>query len=368
MRTAHVRRTGAGLPWGLLGMLGLVWAIEGRVARIEALPLLAACWDDAAMAAGREAVACDVICLGDSQVKLGVHPRVIRERVGLSAYNLAVHRGMPASSYHLLRCALDAGARPRAVVVDFFPGLLATPPRLNASLWIRLLGPDGSARLLYDAPDPSLAVRMIAGWLLPSFGFRDELRDGVLSSFQGDPSPSRRVLQRYRENWRTNVGAELSEGGREFAESGANPLPGTPVPRWQCRPENEAYVRRLLDLASAHQVAVYWLIPPLSPTVRATRRANGQEADLTVFIQRIQKDYPDLTVIDGRGLGLEVDKFVDAVHVNTRGAGLLSAAVGDVLAGDTSKTGRNDRWVTLSLDVPRPELAGPGDTSRSRSR
>jgi hypothetical protein len=347
-------------------MLGLVWVIEGRMARLDAVPMLAACWDEASMAAGHAPVDGDVIYVGDSQLKLGVLPRVVQERTGLSGYNLAVHRGMPASSYHLLRRALESGASPRAVVVDFFPGLLATSPRLNASLWIRLLGPGDSVKLLLDAPDPGLAAQMLTGWLMPSKGFRDELRDGVLSSLRGEPSPSRRMLQSYRENWRANGGAEIADGRRSIVEGGESPRQGTSASRWRCRPENEVYIRRLIDLAADHRITVYWLIAPLSPDVRATRQQNGQEAAYSALVRKIQKDYPDLIVIDGRELEFDRDLFVDAVHVNGRGARLLSTAVANVLARDATEAGRKARWVTLRLEFGQSELAGQGKRSRSR--
>src|SRR5262245_5292812 len=124
-------------PWGLVGMIPLVWAVEGFVARHEdgVQSQVARSWKASAVAAGAGAVGRDVLYLGDSQVKLGLLPRVVEGRTGLSGYNLAVLRGMPASSYGLLRRALDAGARPKAVVVDFNPGLLATRQRLNAPHW-----------------------------------------------------------------------------------------------------------------------------------------------------------------------------------------------------------------------------------------
>ena len=71
----------------------------------------------------------EVLAFGDSMVEFGVLPGVIAERSGLRAINLAVHDGSPAVSYFLLRRALEAGARPRAIVVDFMPHQLARSQR-----------------------------------------------------------------------------------------------------------------------------------------------------------------------------------------------------------------------------------------------
>ena len=105
------RRLSRQVPWGLIGMIPFVWAIEGFTTRHAAdflgthpgvggrprSPL-------EAETAGR-----DLLIFGDSQVKFGLLPGVIEKRTGLSGYNLAVLGGMPASSYGLLRGALQSG-------------------------------------------------------------------------------------------------------------------------------------------------------------------------------------------------------------------------------------------------------------------
>ena len=71
---------------------------------------------------------------GDSLAKLGVAPSLVEARSGRSVYNLAVCAGQAPSSYFLLRRVLDSGARPTAILVDFFPRLLQVPPQ-HTPLW-----------------------------------------------------------------------------------------------------------------------------------------------------------------------------------------------------------------------------------------
>src|SRR5436305_8758992 len=108
-------RRGRRVPLGLVGALALVAGAEwGVFRRLDGLtPYIPASWSQSGRAARREAVAADVLCLGDSQVKSGLLPNVLARRLGRPAYNLAVVGGQPASAYYLLARALKAGARPR---------------------------------------------------------------------------------------------------------------------------------------------------------------------------------------------------------------------------------------------------------------
>lgn len=329
------------LPWGFLGMLALVWVGEGAVARFggDFLPMLSCCWRDAARAATHEAVGSEVLCLGDSQVKLGVLPRAVEAETGRSVYNLAVHRGSPASSYFLLRRALDAGARPRAAVVDFSPGLLATPLRYNAPLWPHLAGPRDLFNLFIHSRDPHLAAQILAGWLLPSVEARDGIRDAVVASLRGEESPLKRSTQDYRRDWTVHRGAQPHPPRPGFTD----PESRAAAPAWRCRRENEVYVRKFLSLAAEHRITVYLLIPPFSPATQARRNRNGQEAAFDRFVEGLLRGAPGFTVVDGRGLGLEKTDFIDPVHVNERGASRLSAALAAVLATGGPAPG----WVEL---------------------
>src|SRR5690242_12777653 len=109
-------------PWpvGMLGMLALVLAAESYVARhdLDFATLWSANWRHGAAAARREGPKSAVLAFGDSLVKDGVAAPVIEARLGRRAYNLAVFNGQAPASYFLLRRALDAGARPAAVLID----------------------------------------------------------------------------------------------------------------------------------------------------------------------------------------------------------------------------------------------------------
>src|SRR5262245_46892045 len=128
-------------PRGLVGAVALIVVVELGIAWAhEAFAtFITASWRESGRAAARDALRCDVLCLGDSQVKSAVLPRVLAQRLNRPALNLAVVGGQAPSSYFLLDRALKAGARPRTVVVNFYPGLLTADCRINIRQWPELL-------------------------------------------------------------------------------------------------------------------------------------------------------------------------------------------------------------------------------------
>ncbi len=81
--------------------------------------LTAADWRRAGPAAkGRAATGAEVLCFGDSQVKTGIAAVALEARLDRPVYNLGMMAATPAGSYFVFKRALDAGARPRAIVLD----------------------------------------------------------------------------------------------------------------------------------------------------------------------------------------------------------------------------------------------------------
>src|SRR5690349_12466238 len=104
---AGPRRRGA-VPAGLLGTLGLLLLVESFVAThpLRFLDVIGLSRRFSAEAAVREAPGHDVLLLGDSLVKVGLVPEVVRGRSGRSAYNLAAVSAPAPATYFVLRKAL----------------------------------------------------------------------------------------------------------------------------------------------------------------------------------------------------------------------------------------------------------------------
>ena len=350
------------LPVGLLGMLALIVAVEAAIAGLRAdliSPLLED-WHIAARAAGTKAPGCDVLCFGDSLVKYGVLPRVIRRRAGLRAYNLATSGGTMPSSYFLFRRALDAGARPRAVVVDFAALMLADsgPPKLLNYSEL------GTVRdcldLAWTARDAGFFASSALGKLLPSFRWRFEIRQGVRAALDGRSTSTRGALASLSTLWEREAGAQPFQAPRVHHPEEAFLVDGVSPREWACDPGDRAYLERFLTLAESRGIAVYWLLPPFAPEVHEMRASRGSDAAYAQFVRSIQTRHPATVVLDARRSGYDNSVHLDHLHLDHRGASVLSGDLAAVLADRPLGGG----WVDLPAfagrtgDEPTPALAG----------
>lgn len=342
------------VPLGLVGMLVLVVLGEAGVAA-HALDLLAPWhwdWRLTGAAAGKEARGCDVLLMGDSLVKFGVVPRALEGKAGAKVYNLGLCMGQAPATYFLLRRALEAGARPKSVVVTFAPHLLLPGPRYNGRQWPEMLTPAEAIDLALASHDFDLLAGTLVGRLLPTARTRPEIRAAVALALAGQRATQRFSTPRFLRNWRVNRGAIVMP---------PIPLRDDPAtwqarlaPFWAADPTNAAYIGRFLDLARRHEIAVTWLLAPPSVELQALCEASGFDAGQTAFVRSWQARYPDLSVLDARRSGYPQEVHTDdPVHLNRDGAAALSAAVADALAA-----ARPGAWVELpayrAADGPRP--------------
>ncbi len=154
-------------------MAALIAAVEclaaPRIRESEVFTRVEKSWQAAARAADGFEGRAEILCFGDSLVKLGILPRVLEDRLGSAAFNLGVLGGQAPNSYFLLRKVLEKGNRPRALVVDFSENLLTFSPSQNAACWCHLYGWHDSFAVAWHSADPALAIstglhRMLPGW------------------------------------------------------------------------------------------------------------------------------------------------------------------------------------------------------------
>jgi hypothetical protein len=347
----------------------LVAAFEGLVAgRDRFASDLAESWRYKAVAATRGAARAEVLCFGDSMVEFGVVPAAVEGGAGGRAYNLAVHAGHPAASYFLLRRVLGAGGRPRALVVDVMPQQLVKSP-LAADLrraWPELAGPVEALDLARRGRDPGFFAATMLARVLPSFKARHEIRRGLAAALGGESYSAREIVRVLRRNWDVNRGAQVMpepRGGRP-AFGPRSPQVFPDAPRYD--PRTVSYVRRFLRLARSRGVAVYWLIPPLRPEAQRMFEDRGQNTTYTRFVRALQARFPGLTVVDGRHSGYDPALFVDAVHLNRRGALALSSDLAALLDRTPGRGPEGPSWVALSTFRDRPIRSPVEDLDASR--
>jgi hypothetical protein len=336
-------------PLGLLGMIALVSASEtvlcprvrtaGPVGRVEMS------WNEAARAAlGSEARA-DVLCVGDSLVKLGILPRVLEHRLGFRAYNLGVLGGQAPTTYFLLQKVLAHGNRPRALLVDFSEDLLALAPGLNPTCWPDSVGHCQGLELAWHSLDPALAISTGLHWLLPRWCDQSErprlfgrLSESRLDGAVAGDAP---VFER---NWRVNRGAQVAPRAFipvERSEPSSNA-------GWRPHPANELYVDRLLRLAEVHQIPAFWILTPSTTQWREQIEQNGKGAAYRKFIAGRSAKFPGLTVLDGQLLFSRRDAFRDPIHVNRDGAIELSLAVAEAIRPRLDAEVTGPRFIDLA--------------------
>jgi hypothetical protein len=363
------RATGAGRwPWGLLGLFALVWVVESSVARhrFGFLDLTSVTWVMTDRAARREAMACEVLCFGDSLSKFGIVPAVIERRTGKPAYNLAVNAGRAPTTYFLLRRVLEAGARPAAVLVDFEPGMLAAPPTLAPELWAELLGPRDCAALAWAARDFGFLARTLLPRYLPCLRYRPQLREAVLAAVRGERVVPPDDPASLRRNAGLNRGALVMPHRDDRPPREVNPPNPIIYPEvWGCHPLNARFLLDFFKLASAHGVPVFWVLTPYPAPIQSRRERLGPDATFTRFVARVQARFPGLTVLDARRSNYDPSVFWDGlVHLDGRGALTLSTDVASALSARFTG-GSADRWVRLPTFGDRPATLPLEDVSQS---
>ena len=352
------------LPLGFVGALMVVATLEWGVVRprTDLSAFIAASWGEAARAVepGGKALGAEVLCLGDSQIKGGVLPGVLEARLGRPAYNLSAIGGQPVLAYHLLRRALENGARPKAIVIGFYPGLLASDVSINLRALPEALGARACLDLLGDARSRKLAVPLLLRLALPTFRRRDEIGDLVTATLKGErDSPDRIKARAYRRNWNQHSGAQVLAPNPTFIDDVVAPPgePGAPANaagiRWKPKPVHLAYLRRLLKLARSREIAVFWVLPTNSPKLRALRAGNGLDNAYYGMLQTVQLEFGSMTVLDPVHVISDPTIFSDACHLDRGGAMMLSSAVARVLAERLARSTYRDaqaRQVVLEVD------------------
>ena len=357
-------------PRGLLGMLAGIMAMElflaGRAR--DFTTVTAEDWRLAARAAETEAAGRDILCLGDSLIKYGVFPRVIEARTGLTSYNLALNSGPMPAEYFLLRRALAAGARPRAIVADFFPLMIPDQPRGPVRVYAALASWADGLDLARTTGDGDLATSLLLHKLVPSVRCRFEVRQALMAAFAGKAASARSKTRPMEVTWRREQGAQPmapTPPGRSAANPAlvADLTPGC----WTVDRINSAYFERFVALAEAHGVPIFWVIPPLGPEIEMGRDILGTGAAYSKFARDAQAKHPGLTVLDARRAGYDGSSHIDPIHLNEGGAMVLSEdiarEVADHLAGRSVA-----RWVDLPIYAGRGDGRSPNHEMATRAR
>ncbi|MDG3002997.1 hypothetical protein [Paludisphaera mucosa] len=356
MNESVVKELFGRLPWGFLGMIAMVFAIE-RFA-IRDIPLYpepgGRSWNHSSTGIARKTAGRDVVYFGDSLVKNEVLPKIVEEQSGKSGYNLALHSGSAPSSYYLLRRMVDSGVRPSSVLVDFEKSMLEIGPAspTRPFPWSELLTPSEAFQLAWQAGDPALFADILVKRTLRSARIRLEIRNSIMFALGGEVDREREITYANWRNFNRNEGAFVLDKNPAYQDTPIlSGFAETPA-KWNCDPVNAVYVRKFLRLAAQIEARVYLLLPPISPGSQSIHDHWGLEPPYVEFVRGLQDHYPNVVVLDARRMGFKSDVFYDWCHLDRDGVVVLSERIGAAIR-ETWDQKTASRWIALRPFGPR---------------
>jgi hypothetical protein len=294
---------------------------------------------------------------------MAVAPSLIEAGTGRSTYNLAVCASPSPTSYFLLKRALDAGAKPSAILVDFFPRLMQLGPRITQT-WSAMLEPLEALDLAWVSRDADLFASIELGRILPSFRARLGVRHVIFAALHGLPSSWGSDTPAYRRNWKTNLGAQIMPCGVnpdinfvKIRQDFFSDLNFDPV--------NLIYMERFLALAESRSIPVYYLVTPIKPGLQAECERTGIDAAYDAFLKGVQARHANLVIVDGRHASYDPAVFFDPMHLGREGAWAFSTAMGEVLRRHPPEH-PGSRWIELPRFAGLPAGTPPEDLNQSR--
>jgi hypothetical protein len=364
-------------PSGLIGTLALLIAIESTLAHHDRslLTASAADWRLTREAATVEAPKADLLCFGDSLVKTGVVPTVLESALGLRAFNLAVIGAPPPASFFLLRRALEAGANPRALVLDFKPSTLISEYRPFVRDYAELLDPRDALDLAREDHDPGFFGQYLVHRFIPSMRLRLDIRAAMTDQLNPPPGPVYPpwlyVLERQQEQNRGAILHPISpfRGLPDPYPDGDIPSAQTHLfyPKyWYPRLTNLNYIKKFLDLAATREIPVFLLLPPIHPGAQAKRERQGLDADYETIVKKIRTRFHNVIVLDSRHSGFGYESFSDSHHLDREGALVQSEALAVVIGKYLNGRGDPARWVAIHRDLGQPSRMALEDMGQSR--
>jgi hypothetical protein len=354
-------------PLGLIGMIALVVLCELSFTSLEKDHITndAYDWRVGGRAAKARATHAKILCVGDSQLKLGVMPKVLQARLGRPTYNLSLFGGQAPASYFMLRRALEAGARPEAILFDFEPYLTESPIEMNRRNWPELLGYRELFELARDTRDPEFFAAMALGRAMPIFRNRFAIRKNVMVALRGESNNNRRVIESFSRNRLVNRGAVATNRDPSATSVFVAPWVQPREKPWAGDPVNERYVRKFLRLAESRQIPVYCLVMPVHPTIQSQFQANGVGRDLGNLLARYGARFSNLTVIAARDSTCQDSLFCDGVHLNHRGAVAFTNQLAEILRPRIGRHAVADRLVTMPTFQDAPTDIAVEDLNQS---
>ena len=343
------------IPWGVTGAVVLLFVIESifQWHSIELTDPLSLSWRFSAQTTDADTRGAQVLCLGDSLLKHGLIPSIFASDSRLRTVNLAAAQGSTLLAFSLLQRALDSGAQPTALIINAKPAVLLGGPEVNERAWQEVMTLHDAIELMRITRNPPLVASTTVGRLIPSLRFRLQIRSAIAAAFRGETPRIAAINPVLWRNWSQNAGANVA--------SAASPFRGvvTDAVRHELYtdlfyvdPANAQAIERILDTGANRKIPIYWVLFPLSPELQSLRDQSGADEQHDRFLKSLAARHPgQLTVLDARHAGYPPHFFVDATHLNRRGALAMTHSLGALFAQSSRhqprKASAHLQWITL---------------------
>jgi hypothetical protein len=346
-------------------MMILVFLVETWISTqtLKFVPTSTLSWRFALDAIPQEAARCEIACFGDSLVKIGVIPAVIRERTGRPTYNFAMAQAPATATEIAFRRLIESGGRPSTIIVDFKPSLLAGGPEYSLRHWQSTLTFFETLQLAIRSRRPRLGLEIGLGRLFPSLRDRSEVIESLQAALGGLTAPNHSTNRLAERNWGRNAGAHVNSTRAGFTGEIDEKLHVKLLSdSWRCHSSNRKSIERLMDLAERHRIRVVWLIPPLPRSLQERRERSGTLEAYLDFARSVQARHPSIIVVDGSRSGYADELFADHSHLNGRGSIAMSHDIATILIDPADRS----NWVALPAYSDRPGRYPIEDVDQSR--
>lgn len=207
--------------------------------------------------------------------------------------------GQAPATYFLLKRALEAGAKPTSILVEYHPTTLSEDPWSAKGFWPDLLNFQESVDLGWSGRDATFLASTVLAHNVPSVKDRSHIQTMVLEALAGRNATMCASTLTSMRNRNINRGAFVMPGDVGFqGKVGENYQAAFFGKPWSCTSLNASYIRRFLELASARNIQIYWVLPPFAPELQEKREQSDNVALYTTFVRQWMAAFPNLIVLD----------------------------------------------------------------------
>lgn len=263
----------------------------------------------------------DIIAFGDSYNARGIMPEILEKETGLSCYNLSTYfrESILAPYCYLKNYIASCDKKPKYIIMGFIMKSCALEKKDAEVPFFH-----DYAKGNYDVLSGEFGIPVTSQFLIPSlkhqYFFRLLFTDpGSLRFKEKDGLDA--VVEKIHEN----NGYYLYQGYAEYTEKAKDHWAGS---KFIASDYFDKYLRKMLTIAKDNDITVIYSIPTRPPDWYELDEEYGAMDDYRNYMKDLQKEYPNLVVIDPQLQINEESMYESLWHTNWEGSLILN----DILA------------------------------------